>query len=156
MGPIEGEFHRRHMERKLRLFPPSQIEECEAPPPPQEPPPEIIDVPNFLPIRSEPPRITTRYIQHVVAQYYGITVLDIISERRTKNVVCPRQVAMYLAKTLTLRSLPEIGRRFGGRDHTTALHGVRKISSLLEIDQELADDIALLRKQLEASATTIY
>jgi chromosomal replication initiator protein len=64
-------------------------------------------------------------------------------------VVRPRQVAMYLAKTLTLRSLPEIGRRFGGRDHTTVLHAVRKIENLVSTDSALAEEIELLKRQLQ-------
>jgi chromosomal replication initiator protein len=72
-----------------------------------------------------------------------------LSSRRTANVVRPRQVAMYLAKTLTLRSLPEIGRRFGGRDHTTVLHAVRKIENLVSNDTSLAEEIELLKRQLQ-------
>ena len=67
----------------------------------------------------------------MVARQYNVSRSDLLSSRRTANVVRPRQVAMYLAKTLTLRSLPEIGRRFGGRDHTTVLHAVRKIEALV-------------------------
>jgi chromosomal replication initiator protein len=74
---------------------------------------------------------------------------DLLSSRRTANVVRPRQVAMYLAKTLTLRSLPEIGRRFGGRDHTTVLHAVRKIENLVNTDSTLAEEIELLKRQLQ-------
>ena len=74
---------------------------------------------------------------------------DLLSSRRTANVVRPRQVAMYLAKTLTLRSLPEIGRRFGGRDHTTVLHAVRKIENLVNTDNALAEEIELLKRQLQ-------
>jgi chromosomal replication initiator protein len=72
-----------------------------------------------------------------------------LSSRRTANVVRPRQVAMYLAKILTLRSLPEIGRRFGGRDHTTVLHAVRKIEALAANDSALADEIEALKRQLQ-------
>jgi chromosomal replication initiator protein len=72
-----------------------------------------------------------------------------LSSRRTANVVRPRQIAMYLAKTLTLRSLPEIGRRFGGRDHTTVLHAVRKIEGLVGSDTALSDEIELLKRQLQ-------
>ena len=72
-----------------------------------------------------------------------------MSSRRTANVVRPRQVAMYLAKTLTLRSLPEIGRRFGGRDHTTVLHAVRKIENLVHNDAALAEEIELIKRQLQ-------
>ena len=74
---------------------------------------------------------------------------DLLSSRRTANVVRPRQVAMYLAKTLTLRSLPEIGRRFGGRDHTTVLHAVRKIENLVGADSSLAEEIESLKRQLQ-------
>ncbi|MGB6503695.1 MAG: helix-turn-helix domain-containing protein, partial [Xanthobacteraceae bacterium] len=68
---------------------------------------------------------------------------------RTANVVRPRQVAMYLAKVLTLRSLPEIGRRFGGRDHTTVLHAVRKIENLASNDSAFAEEIEGLKRQLQ-------
>jgi chromosomal replication initiator protein len=74
---------------------------------------------------------------------------DLLSSRRTANVVRPRQVAMYLAKILTLRSLPEIGRRFGGRDHTTVLHAVRKIETLAGNDSALADEIETLKRLLQ-------
>src|SRR5205814_1301683 len=80
---------------------------------------------------QEPKRIKIEDIQRVVARQYNVSRSDLLSSRRTANVVRPRQVAMYLAKTLTLRSLPEIGRRFGGRDHTTVLHAVRKIETLV-------------------------
>ena len=76
---------------------------------------------------QEPKRVKIEDIQRIVARQYNVSRSDLLSSRRTANVVRPRQVAMYLAKTLTLRSLPEIGRRFGGRDHTTVLHAVRKI-----------------------------
>ena len=71
------------------------------------------------------------------------------ASRRTANVVRPRQVAMYLAKTLTLRSLPEIGRRFGGRDHTTVLHAVRKIEALVSRDVALSEEVESLKRQLQ-------
>jgi chromosomal replication initiator protein len=83
-----------------------------------------------------------------VARHYNVSRTDICSARRTANVVRPRQVAMYLAKTLTLRSLPEIGRRFGGRDHTTVLHAVRKIAALIPKDAELAAEEAHFRSLL--------
>ena len=74
---------------------------------------------------------------------------DILSSRRTAVVVKPRQVAMFLAKTLTMRSLPEIGRRFGGRDHTTVLHAVRKIEALAQTDSALREEIELLKRMLQ-------
>jgi chromosomal replication initiator protein len=94
-------------------------------------------------------RIKIEDIQRVVARQYNVSRADLLSSRRTANVVRPRQVAMYLAKTLTLRSLPEIGRRFGGRDHTTVLHAVRKIESLVNNDVVLAEEIELLKRQLQ-------
>ena len=90
---------------------------------------------------QEPKRVKIEDIQRVVARQYNVSRSDLLSSRRTANVVRPRQVAMYLAKTLTLRSLPEIGRRFGGRDHTTVLHAVRKIEDLVGNDTALADEI---------------
>ena len=98
---------------------------------------------------QEPKRVKIEDIQRVVARQYNVSRSDLLSSRRTANVVRPRQVAMYLAKTLTLRSLPEIGRRFGGRDHTTVLHAVRKIEGLVGSDTSLADEIELLKRQLQ-------
>jgi chromosomal replication initiator protein len=97
----------------------------------------------------EPRRVKIEDIQRVVARQYNVSRADLLSSRRTANVVRPRQVAMYLAKTLTLRSLPEIGRRFGGRDHTTVLHAVRKIENLVGNDTSLAEEIELLKRQLQ-------
>ena len=98
---------------------------------------------------QEPRRVKIEEIQRVVARQYNVSRADLLSSRRTANVVRPRQVAMYLAKTLTLRSLPEIGRRFGGRDHTTVLHAVRKIESLIGTDNVLATEIESLKSQLQ-------
>ncbi|GLH82299.1 chromosomal replication initiator protein DnaA [Bradyrhizobium sp. SSBR45G] len=98
---------------------------------------------------QEPKRIKIEDIQRVVARQYNVSRSDLLSSRRTANVVRPRQVAMYLAKTLTLRSLPEIGRRFGGRDHTTVLHAVRKIEALVGKDVALNDEVESLKRQLQ-------
>jgi chromosomal replication initiator protein len=98
---------------------------------------------------QEPKRVKIEDIQRIVARQYNVSRADLLSSRRTANVVRPRQVAMYLAKTLTLRSLPEIGRRFGGRDHTTVLHAVRKIENLVSTDNALAEEIELLKRQLQ-------
>jgi len=97
----------------------------------------------------EPKRVKIEDIQRIVARQYNVSRADLLSSRRTANVVRPRQVAMYLAKTLTLRSLPEIGRRFGGRDHTTVLHAVRKIESLVGSDTSLAEEVDLLKRLLQ-------
>ncbi len=98
---------------------------------------------------AEPKRVRIEDIQRIVARQYNVSRSDLLSSRRTANVVRPRQVAMYLAKVLTLRSLPEIGRRFGGRDHTTVLHAVRKIENLAGNDSALAEEIEGLKRQLQ-------
>ena len=94
-------------------------------------------------------RVKIEDIQKLVASHYSVSRADILSSRRTAAVVKPRQVAMFLAKMLTLRSLPEIGRRFGGRDHTTVLHAVRKIEALLQIDTILREELELLKRMLQ-------
>ncbi len=84
-------------------------------------------------------------IQRAVAQEYGVPVFEMLSARRTLNIIGPRQVGYYLSKKLTSRSLPEIGRRFGGRDHTSILSGIRKIERLLLTDHALAARIEKIR-----------
>ncbi|PZQ79304.1 MAG: chromosomal replication initiator protein DnaA [Ancylobacter novellus] len=96
--------------------------------------------------RPEPVRLDD--ILRLITRHYGISRADLLSQRRTANLVRPRQIAMYLAKTLTLRSLPEIGRRFGGRDHTTVLHAVRKLTGLVESDAEIATEVRRLEIEL--------
>jgi chromosomal replication initiator protein len=97
----------------------------------------------------EPKRVKIEEIQKLVASRYNVSRSDILSERRTAAVVRPRQIAMYLAKVLTLRSLPEIGRRFGGRDHTTVLHAVRKIEQAIGVDAALSEEVELLKRMLQ-------
>jgi chromosomal replication initiator protein len=98
---------------------------------------------------AEPRKMKIEEIQRIVARRYNVSRGDLISARRTAIVVRPRQIAMYLAKTLTLRSLPEIGRRFGGRDHTTVLHAVRKIEALVGNDGALAEEIETIKRELQ-------
>lgn len=95
---------------------------------------------------SNGPRI--RDVQWAVADYYNVDVGDMLSARRTKNIVKPRHVAYYLCKKLTLKSYPEIGRRFGGRDHTTAISGIRKIETLRKTDEQLDSDIRTIASSL--------
>lgn len=95
---------------------------------------------------GEPKRIRIEDIQRAVSRHYNVSRTELLSNRRTRTIVRPRQIAMYLAKMLTPRSLPEIGRRFGGRDHTTVLHAVRKIEGLSESDKILAREIELLKR----------
>jgi len=101
---------------------------------------------------GEPKRIRIEEIQRVVARHYNVSKQDLLSNRRTRSIVKPRQVAMYLAKMMTPRSLPEIGRRFGGRDHTTVLHAVRKIEDLVGGDQKLAQELELLKRLISDQA----
>ncbi len=98
---------------------------------------------------SEPRKVKIEDIQKTVAKHFNVSRADLLSARRTRTVVRPRQIAMYLAKQLTPRSLPEIGRRFGGRDHTTVLHAVRKVESLMKDDTMIADDVTTLKRMLE-------
>lgn len=102
---------------------------------------------------GEPKRIRIEEIQRVVARHYNVSKQDLLSTRRTRTIVKPRQVAMYLAKMMTPRSLPEIGRRFGGRDHTTVLHAVRKIEDLVGGDQKLAQELELLKRLINDQAS---
>ncbi|HET8613142.1 MAG TPA: chromosomal replication initiator protein DnaA [Sphingomonas sp.] len=101
-------------------------------------------------LRAHQRRITIDEIQGKVSDHYRIRKAEMTSARRAREVARPRQVAMYLAKQLTPRSLPEIGRRFGGRDHTTVIHAVRQIEKLRKADAELDADVRLLLRQLEA------
>jgi chromosomal replication initiator protein len=101
-------------------------------------------------LRSTERRITIDEIQKKVAEHFNVRVADMHSARRARAVARPRQVAMYLAKQLTPRSLPEIGRKFGGRDHTTVIHAVRKIEELSAYDATFREDVELLRRLLQA------
>jgi chromosomal replication initiator protein len=100
-------------------------------------------------LRSSERRITIDEIQKKVAEHFNVRVADMHSARRSRAVARPRQVAMYLAKQLTPRSLPEIGRKFGGRDHTTVIHAVRKIEELSAYDAAFREDVELLRRLLQ-------
>jgi chromosomal replication initiator protein len=94
-------------------------------------------------------RIRIEDIQKVVAGHYNVSKHDLLSARRTRAIVRPRQIAMYLAKTMTPRSFPEIGKRFGGRDHTTVLHAVRKVEELAAADEALAQELELLKRLIQ-------
>ena len=100
-------------------------------------------------LRANDRKVSIEEIQRKVAEHYNIRLADMIGPKRVRTVARPRQIAMYLAKTMTSRSLPEIGRRFGGRDHTTIMHGVKKIEELRGADRSLSEDIDLLRRLLE-------
>jgi chromosomal replication initiator protein len=99
--------------------------------------------------RASRRRITIDEIQKSVSEHYKIRQTEMVSARRAREVARPRQVAMYLAKQLTPRSLPEIGRKFGGRDHTTVIHAIRQIEKLRTLDTEIDTDVRTLLHQLE-------
>ena len=101
-------------------------------------------------LRSHEKKLTIDEIQRKVAEYYHLKMTDLLSARRAREVARPRQVAMYLAKKLTPRSLPEIGRRFGGRDHTTVMHAVKRIDELRAADREIDADVVHLTRLLDA------
>ncbi len=101
-------------------------------------------------LRAHARRVSIEEIQRKVAEHWNIRLTDMSSARRARAVARPRQVAMYLAKQLTSRSLPEIGRRFGNRDHTTVMHAVKTIAELMARDSGFAEEVELLRRMLEA------
>ncbi|MAS42123.1 MAG: chromosomal replication initiator protein DnaA [Rhodobacteraceae bacterium] len=101
-------------------------------------------------LRASDRKVTVEEIQRKVAAHYNVRMTDLLSPRRARAVARPRQVAMYLSKSLTSRSLPDIGRRFGGRDHTTVIHACKTIEKLKDTDSQMAEDLELLRRMLEA------
>jgi chromosomal replication initiator protein len=101
-------------------------------------------------LRANDRKVTIEEIQKRVAAHYNIRLGEMHSARRARAIARPRQVAMYLSKQLTTRSLPEIGRKFGGRDHTTVMHAVRKIDELCALDSAFSEDVELLRRMLES------
>ena len=101
-------------------------------------------------IRASQRRVTIDDIQRKVADYYNLRLSDLLSARRSRTIARPRQVAMYLSKILTTRSLPEIGRKFGGRDHTTVIHAVKRIEGLKDSDAAIQEEVDLLTRSLES------
>jgi chromosomal replication initiator protein len=101
-------------------------------------------------LRASQQKISIEEIQRRVAEHYNIRISDLIGPKRLRAFARPRQVAMFLCKQLTSRSLPEIGRRFGGRDHTTVMHGVKRIQELRNQDAQIDEDVELLRRSLES------
>ena len=101
-------------------------------------------------LKAHDRRVTIEEIQKRVAEHFSIRLTDMSSARRARAVARPRQVAMYLAKQLTSRSLPEIGRKFGNRDHTTVMHAVARVTEIMGVDSAFAEDVELLRRMLES------
>jgi chromosomal replication initiation ATPase DnaA len=102
----------------------------------------IIIVPSPAPSEPAPPRVAA--IKQAVVEHYGLDASDMTTARRAQTIAHPRQVAMYLCRKLTLRSLPEIGRMFGGRDHSTVIHAVKQVEYRLATDPDLRDAVALI------------
>jgi chromosomal replication initiator protein len=100
-------------------------------------------------VRAFDRRLTIDEIQRKVAEHYNIRLSDMLSPRRARAIARPRQIAMFLCKELTNKSLPDIGRKFGGRDHTTIMHGIKRIAQLSDEDASLREDVAVLRRSLE-------
>lgn len=146
--------HRAHIARRQRMNG-SALRPEPAPVPP--PPKKVVMRPKPLWFRfaddcEQPERkITAADIKRAVADHFEVRVADIVSDRRDMVVIMPRQIGMYLTKQLTPLSYPQIGRQFGGRDHTTILHGVKKIARLLETDDRLAEVVSSISKQIRAN-----
>ncbi|NBT40347.1 MAG: chromosomal replication initiator protein DnaA [Alphaproteobacteria bacterium] len=102
-------------------------------------------------LRASSRRTTVDEIQRKVAEHFNLKMSDMHSARRTASIARPRQIAMYLCKILTQRSLPDIGKKFGGRDHTTVIHAVRRVEQLMNEDHNIREDVQLLRRALESS-----
>ena len=102
-------------------------------------------------LRAHDRKVTIEEIQKRVAEHYSIRQTEMTSARRARAVARPRQVAMYLSKQLTNRSLPEIGRKFGNRDHTTVMHAVSRVTELMQADGDFAEGVELLRRMLESA-----
>ncbi|MCV2881784.1 chromosomal replication initiator protein DnaA [Actibacterium sp. XHP0104] len=101
-------------------------------------------------LRASERKVTVEEIQRRVGEHFNIRLSDLVGPKRVRQIARPRQIAMYLAKQLTSRSLPDIGRRFGGRDHTTVMHAVKRVEELKGRDSQIAEDIEMLRRMLEA------
>ena len=101
-------------------------------------------------LRASDRRTTVDQIQKKVAEHYNVKMSDMHSSRRSRNIARPRQIAMFLSKNLTTRSLPEIGRKFGGRDHTTVIHAIKKVKELVKNDSSLSEDIEILTRSLQS------
>jgi len=101
-------------------------------------------------LRASDRKVSIEEIQRTVAEHFNVRLADLLGPKRHRTIARPRQMAMYLAKKLTARSLPEIGRRFGGRDHTTVMHAVKRVDDLKAKDPQIAEDLERLRRILEA------
>lgn len=158
-GTYLRNLHQEHLARRQRLGALSPAMKPEPAPPVPVVEPEICKPVHIAPawaipalVEFEMPVPVTPMISHivrVVARHYERHVNDLYGTRRSAHIVRPRQVAMYLARTLTRHGMPEIGRRMGGRDHTTVLHAFRKITTLLQVDPDLAETVDAIQAELQ-------
>ena len=160
VSPTALELHRQHLARIKKWEVLAAAANKPLPPAPEPPPPprplsaEELRIWKTLAEGLAPPpapdltSILIVDIQRAVCRYFNMGMSDLLSARRAADVVWPRQIAMYISKTLTMRSLPDIGRRFGGRDHTTVLHAVRKVEQLRGEDAKINGVIESINKKL--------
>lgn len=164
MTPLQAELHQAHKARQARMAAAAErhawnararLDAIDALPAPVVEPVSLresvkteTNERDWL-LVGQRPVATIRDIQRIVAKHYGFTCMDMRSKRRTAALAHARHVAMFIAKSATPRSFPEIGRHFGGRDHTTVLHGVRKIGSMIETDESFRAEVDGLKAQFE-------
>lgn len=163
MTPLQAELHQAHKARLARMSSAAERYACtkaraetetaNADPVIDEARPEPVKTAtedrDWLIVTLRAPS-TIKDVQRIVAKRYGFTRTDLLSERRTVPLAKARQIAMFVAKSVTTKSLPEIGRHFGGRDHTTILHGIRKIAGMVEADERFRAEIDGLKAHFEA------
>lgn len=151
--------HYREVRRRLHAKRTDEVASIIPPPAPGplvEPSPDLALtplIPKWWSVEGSDPIVPAiSYIQQVVARHYEMTRTQLLADRRFKPIVRARHVAMYLAKTMTPRSLPEIGRRFGGRDHTTVIHAVRKVEADMAADEAFRAEVEMIRGKVMEGA----
>jgi Bacterial dnaA protein helix-turn-helix len=153
ISPTQRTLHQQHMQRRARFWP-------SHPPRYLRPEPTPAPAPGDTPPGPQPPAAPPRFFslsrialaQHIIAKEYGLTRADILGQYRQREIVRPRQIAIYIVKRLWKASLPEIGRRFGGRDHTTILHAIRTTQQRIDENEHLAQRVADLMATVAAEA----
>lgn len=133
-----------HGDAFVRPSPVIVIEPPPLPEPPAPPEPSIVLADMVTEIEEGPRPVTIREIQKCISKHFNISMAELLASRRLAKIVRPRQIGFYLARKLTSRSLPEIGRRFGGKDHTTVLHACKKVEERMAADPNLARTVAEL------------
>lgn len=144
---IEAKQEQERIAREKRRRPPQIVWEMGRTPKPKPVVPEHLKVAKNIPLSG----VTVGRVINRISEHYGVKVIDILSGRRPARVVIARQIGYFIASELTLQSLPQIAKRFGDRDHTTILHGIRKIARLIEVDSLLRETIDFLKADLIAA-----